>query len=233
MENDSFQIQDNLNTPVDSAESRPLFEDQRAKSAFIHESSYVDSPCLIGEHTAILHFTHIMAHAIIGSHCHIGHNVTIGSGVVIGNHVRILNNTLLNSGVILEDNVYCGASTIFTALNRIRGRSRTISPISPTLVKSGANIGANTTVAAGVTIGQHSFVEAGSVVDNNIPDFALVYGNPVRFEGWRCQCGECLTFHKDKAYCKHCGKRYTQYSEFKILQEKVEAVFEQYKDVSC
>jgi UDP-2-acetamido-3-amino-2,3-dideoxy-glucuronate N-acetyltransferase len=192
-------------------------EDLRADSAFIHESAYVDSPVAIGENTAILHFSHVMANSIIGNHCHIGHNVTIGSGVLIGNHVKVMNNTTLNSGVILEDDVYCGPSTIFTELRHIRAQNNHMSPISPTLVKQGAHIGANTTVASGLTIGLYTFIEAGSVIDRNIPDFALVCGNPLKFGGWRCKCGEKLKFSADLTACKHCGKSYVQKSERKIV----------------
>lgn len=194
------------------------FEDNRAESAFIHESSYVDAPCRIGENTAILHFSHIMANSIIGNNCHIGHNVTISSGVLIGNNVKVMNNTLLNSGVILEDNVYCGPSTIFSALKNIRAQQTNISQVSPTLVRRGAHIGANTTVATGFTIGLYTFIEAGAVIDRNIPDFALAYGNPLKFAGWRCECGERLKFADEPLTCKNCGKIYLQKSERKIIQ---------------
>lgn len=195
------------------------FEDSRAESAYIHESSYVDSPCRIGEHTAILHFSHVMANSIIGDHCHIGHNVTISSGVLIGNHVRVMNNALLNGGVILEDEVYCGPSSVFVPLKNARGGKGSISKVSPTLVRRGAHIGANTTIANGFTIGLHTFVEAGTVIDRNIPDYALVSGNPLRFTGWRCECGERLKFKEDTTVaCATCGKGYRQKSERKIVQ---------------
>ncbi|MBY0403104.1 MAG: N-acetyltransferase [Cyanobacteria bacterium] len=196
------------------------FEDCRSDSAYVHESSYVDAPCRIGENTSILHFTHVMAHSVIGNHCHIGHNVTIGSGSLIGDHVRILNNSMLHSGVIIEDEVYCGPSTIFSALKNIRPQTTPISKVSPTLVKRGAHIGANTTVATGFTIGLYTFIEAGAVIDRNIPDFALVCGNPLKFSGWRCECGEKLKFSvaEELTHCKGCGKRYLQKSERKIVQ---------------
>jgi UDP-2-acetamido-3-amino-2,3-dideoxy-glucuronate N-acetyltransferase len=198
------------------------FDDNRAESAYIHESSYVDSPCRIGENTSILHFSHIMPNAIIGDNCHIGHNVTIGSGVIIGNNVRVMNNAMLNSGVILENDVYCGPSAIFAALKHVRAQKGSISAVSPTVVRRGAHIGANTTLATGFTIGQHTFIEAGSVIDRNIPDFALVYGNPLKFVGWRCECGERLKFAQEIAECKSCGKTYTQKSERKVIQLREE-----------
>ncbi len=188
------------------------------KEIFVHESSYVDEPCQIGHATHVMHFCHLMQNSMIGRHCQIGHNVTIASGVLVGNHVRILNNALLSSGVIMEDNVYCGPSTVFTPLKYIRGEAANISSIQPALVKRGASIGANTTIAAGLTIGQHAFVESGSVVDRNIPDFAIVYGNPVQFAGWRCECGQSLKFSiAETTQCPRCGKKYARHSEMEVV----------------
>lgn len=203
------------------------FEEERAKTAFIHESSYIDAPCRIGEHTAIMHFSHVMANTIIGDHCHIGSNVTIASGVLIGNHVRVMNNALLNSGVIMENDVYCGASTVFTEHRHVRANPNNISRISPTLVRQGAKIGANTTIASGHTIGRCVFIEAGSVIDRNIPDFAIVYGNPLKFGGWQCECGHGLRFRNgdsEPACCGYCGKAYLQDSRWKIVQLAEEAI---------
>ncbi len=194
-----------------------VFEDHRDDSAYIHESSYVDSPCRIGKNTAVLHFTHIMPHSIIGDNCHIGHHVTIASGVMIGNNVKVMNNALLNSGVILEDSVYCGASTVFNPISHLRGKRKSISRISPTLVREGANIGPNSSVAAGVVIGRYSFVEACTVIDRNIPDYALVTGNPLKFRSWRCACGEILRFEEKTARCRHCGDIYIRPSRYRVV----------------
>lgn len=189
------------------------------QETFVHESAYVDEPCQIGHGTSIMHFSHVMAHSVIGEHCQIGQNVTIASGVMIGNNVRVMNNTMLNSGVIIEDDVYCGPSTVVIPLKYMRGEAGNISTIQPTLMKRGASIGANTTIAAGLTIGQQSFIESGSVIDRNIPDFALVYGNPVQFAGWRCECGQVLKFSiADTTMCAPCGKKYARQSETVIVQ---------------
>jgi UDP-2-acetamido-3-amino-2,3-dideoxy-glucuronate N-acetyltransferase len=192
-------------------------EDRRAESAFIHPSSYVDSPCVIGERTHIAHFSHVMATAIIGNDCHIGHNVTIAAGVVVGDNVRVMNNTLLMSGVILENDVYCGPSTVFTPLKRVRSHSQVMSKVSPTVVRRGSVIGPNTTVATGFTIGQFCFVEAGSVIDRNIPDYASATGNPLRLVAWRCACGTLLEFKQAAlTTCTGCSQHYAKRSEIKI-----------------
>jgi UDP-2-acetamido-3-amino-2,3-dideoxy-glucuronate N-acetyltransferase len=209
----------------------PLFDDHRAETAYIHESSYVDAPCRIGEHTAILHFSHVMANSIIGNHCMIGRNVTIASGVMLGDNVRVMNNAQLNSGVILENEVYCGPCVVFTENRHVRATPKNISRISPTLVRRGAQLGPNTTVASGFTIGCFAFIEAGTIVDRNIPDFAIVYGNPLKFAGWRCKCGHILSLQlqpssrshpraaKDETVsCAYCNRRYVRQSQWKVLQ---------------
>jgi len=201
------------------------FEDSRAETAFIHESSYVDKPCRIGQNTSILHFSHVMANSIIGDHCYIGHNVTIGSGVLLGDHVSVMNNTLLNPGVIMESGVYCGPSTIFTEGTNIRAATGPVSRVSPTLVKQGAKIGANTTVASGHTIGRFSFIEAGSVIDSHVPDFAIVFGNPLKFGGWQCECGQPIRFPDSGQHteCTHCGRVFRQDAQWKIILVSDEA----------
>ncbi|MBX2859969.1 MAG: acetyltransferase [Vampirovibrio sp.] len=207
-----------MNHPFEEAPYASPFEDQRAESAFIHESSYVDAPCFIGENTSILHFTHIMSHSHIGNNCRIGNNVAIGNGVIIGNDVKVMNSVQLNSGVILEDSVYCGSSTVFSPITRIRGEHQTVSRVSPTLVRKSAVIGPNTTIASGMQIGRHSFIEACTVIDRNIPDFAIVYGSPLQFAGWRCACDSRLNFKDEEAItCQNCGQQYERKSAFKIV----------------
>jgi UDP-2-acetamido-3-amino-2,3-dideoxy-glucuronate N-acetyltransferase len=190
-----------------------------AEETFIHESAYVEEPCEIGHATHVMPFCHLMANSVIGSHCQIGHHVTIASGVLIGNNSRILNNAMLSSGVIMENDVYCGPSVVFMPLKYLRGEARHVSSVQPALVKRGASLGANTTIASGFTIGQFAFVEAGSVVDKNVPDFAVVCGNPLSFVTWRCECGQKLKFTiADSTTCMRCGKKYLRKSEAEIIQ---------------
>lgn len=216
-----------MNRSSHAAGLDPYFEDHRAETAYIHESSYIDAPCRIGEHTSILHFTHVMAHSIIGNHCLIGRNVSIASGVLVGDSVRVMNNAQLNSGVILENQVYCGPCVVFTENRYVRAQPNNISRISPTLVRQGAQLGPNTTVASGSTIGRYAFIEAGTIVDRNIPDFAVVYGNPLRFAGWRCECGHTLSLSPDENFsgndeqetiCSYCARKYARQSRWKVLQ---------------
>jgi len=150
------------------------------KPYFVHESSYVDEPCRIGAGTKIWHFSHVMRDSVIGERCNIGQNVVVAPGVRIGDNCKIQNNVSLYTGVILEDDVFCGPSMVFT--NVVNPRSEVVrkDEYKRTLVRRGASIGANATVVCGVTIGTYAFVGAGAVVMRDVPDFALVVGNPAR-----------------------------------------------------
>ena len=182
----------------------------QVKGYSAHESAFIDESVSIGEGTKIWHFSHIMKGAKIGKNCVIGQSVHIASGAIIGNNVKIQNNVSVYSGVILEDNVFCGPSMVFT--NIINPRSayprNTPDHYYKTLVKEGTTIGANATIICGHTLGRQAFIGAGAIVTGDIPDYALVYGNPAGIKGWMCECGEKLGFHKEKAHCKECNKSY-------------------------
>jgi UDP-2-acetamido-3-amino-2,3-dideoxy-glucuronate N-acetyltransferase len=178
---------------------------------FVHESSYVDEPCQIGEGTKIWHFTHVMKDSVIGRGCNIGQNVLVASGVRIGDGCKIQNNVSLYTGVVLEDHVFCGPSMVFT--NVVNPRSEVVrrSEYKTTLVKRGASIGANATVLCGTTIGSYAFVGAGSVVTHDVADFALVVGSPARPVGWMCRCGLKLQVSGPQARCESCGTSYAHH----------------------
>jgi UDP-2-acetamido-3-amino-2,3-dideoxy-glucuronate N-acetyltransferase len=184
---------------------------------FVHESSYVDEPCEIGEGTKIWHFSHVMSGSKIGLRCNIGQNVVIAPGVVIGDNVKIQNNVSVYTGVELEDDVFCGPSMVFTNVLNPRSHISRKDEYRRTLVKRGASIGANATVICGNTIGRYAFIGAGSVVARDVPDFALIVGNPGRVTGWMCQCGIKLDLSGDlqkeeSAGCSACGKKYVKKS---------------------
>lgn len=178
---------------------------------FVHESAYVDDGCEIGAGTKIWHFSHVMSGARIGGRCNIGQNVVISPQVVIGDHVKIQNNVSIYTGVILEDDVFCGPSMVFTNVVNPRSQVSRKDEYRQTLVKHGASLGANCTVVCGHTIGAFAFIGAGAVVTKDVPDHALVVGNPARVTGWMCECGVKLASGSTvprAASCGACGRRY-------------------------
>lgn len=178
------------------------------KDFFVHASSYVDEDCTIGAGTKIWHFSHVMRGCVIGKNCNIGQNVVISPGVVLGNGVKIQNNVSVYTGVTCEDGVFLGPSCVFTNVINPRAFIERKSEYRATTVKKGASIGANATIVCGNDIGSYALVGAGAVVTKNVPDYAMVYGNPARIRGYVCQCGEKLRFEKGRAVCGACGKQY-------------------------
>jgi len=172
-----------------------------------HDTACIDDNVAIGEGTAIWHFSHLLPGTVIGKNCNIGQNVVIGPDVTVGNGCKIQNNVSVYKGVTLEDEVFCGPSMVFTNVFNPRAAIRRMDEVRPTLVKRGASLGANCTIVCGVTIGRFAFVGAGAVVTKDVPDHALVYGNPARVQGWVCACGEKLGAD---LRCPACAAVYTQ-----------------------
>ncbi|MEW5984373.1 MAG: acyltransferase [Acidobacteriota bacterium] len=178
---------------------------------FVHESSYVDEGCQIGDDTRIWHFSHLMSGAVVGRRCNIGQNVVISPGVFIGDNVKIQNNVSVYTGVILEDDVFCGPSMVFTNVVNPRSHISRKHEYRQTLVKRGATLGANCTVVCGHSIGRYAFVGAGAVVTRDVPDYGLALGVPARIVGWMCRCGARLSDLvelPDTATCAACGCTY-------------------------
>lgn len=155
------------------------------KDYFLHESSYVDDNVIIGRNTKIWHFSHIQAGAQIGENCSFGQNVNVGNNVVIGNNVKVQNNVSIYEGVELEDFVFCGPSIVFTNIKIPRSEfpQRESGKYLKTLIKKSASIGANATILCGITIGQYALIGSGAVVTKDVPDYALVVGNPGKVIG--------------------------------------------------
>lgn len=171
----------------------------------IHESAYVDRPCVIGKGTRIWHFSHVLQNTVIGEDCVLGQNVVIGPDVMIGNQVKIQNNVSVYTGVILEDDVFCGPSCVFTNVNNPRSEIERKDEFRKTLVKRGATIGANATIVCGYTLGAYCFIAAGAVVVCDVPDFALMAGVPAKRIGWMSRAGMKLD---DDLVCPRDGSLY-------------------------
>ncbi len=181
------------------------------KNYYINKYAVVDKDVEIGENSKIWHFTHVQSGAVIGRNCILGQNVNIGNNVKVGNFVKIQNNVSIYEGVILEDYVFCGPSMVFTNILDPRSKYPQVGKefYIPTLIKEGASLGANCTIVCGNTIGKFAFVGAGAVVTKNIPDYALVVGNPAKIIGWISEAGKKLIFDKKGiAHCKKSEKSY-------------------------
>jgi len=194
---------------------------------FVHESSYVDEPCEIGTGTKIWHFSHVMKDCVIGTDCNIGQNVVISSGCVVGSNVKIQNNVSVYTGVILEDDVFCGPSIVFTNVINPRSHVSRKDEYRSTRVQRGATIGANATIICGITLGCYSFVGAGTVVTRDVPDYAMVYGNPGRVMGWLCNCGHKLALKvndcQEQAICTVCNRAYVRNGMQVSCMEKMDS----------
>ncbi|MEG0577521.1 MAG: acyltransferase [Bacilli bacterium] len=189
------------------------------KNYFVHESSYIDEPCMIGKNTSIWHFSHIMKDCEIGEHCNIGQNVVISPNVKLGNGVKIQNNVSVYSGVTCEDDVFLGPSCVFTNVVNPRSFISRKDEYRKTVIKKGASIGANATIVCGHDIGKYAFIGAGTVVTKNIPDYACFVGNPGKLLYYVCECSEPMKFNKDNEFvCPVCGKKYIIHNE-KVEEE--------------
>ena len=174
----------------------------------VHATAEVDEGCMIGKGTKIWHFSHIICGSSIGKDCSIGQNVVIGPNAKIGNGCKIQNNVSIYEGVTLEDYVFCGPSMVFTNVFNPRSAIPRMTELRKTLVKQGATIGANATIVCGHTIGRYSFIGAGAVVTKDVPDYALVVGNPSRVIAWMCPCGIKIEFDGKEGECPVCRKRF-------------------------
>jgi len=186
--------------------------EKQERPYFVHESAYVDDGAEIGAGTKIWHFSHIMRGARIGERCVIGQNVNVDGGTTIGSNVKIQNNVSVYTGVVIEDDVFLGPSCVLTNVTNPRSQINRHGLYERTWLRRGCTIGANATVICGVKVGRYAFVGAGSVVTKDVPDFALVLGNPARQVGWMSRHGHRLeaTDSNGVMLCPESDYRYQQ-----------------------
>jgi UDP-2-acetamido-3-amino-2,3-dideoxy-glucuronate N-acetyltransferase len=179
------------------------------KDFFVHESSYVDENVIIGKKTKIWHFSHILSNTKIGENSSFGQNCVVGPNVIIGNGVKVQNNISIYQGVTIEDDVFLGPSMVFTNVINPRSFILRRKEFKKTLIKRGASIGANATIVCGNTVGSYAFIGAGAVVIKDVPDYALIVGNPSRQIGWISKAGFKLKFDENgEAFCKKSNEKY-------------------------
>ena len=179
------------------------------RNYFAHPTAVIDEGCEIGAGTKIWHFSHIMPNCKIGEQCNIGQNVVISPEVILGKNVKVQNNVSIYTGVICEDDVFLGPSMVFTNVVNPRSAVNRKNQYAKTVVKKGASIGANATIICGHDIGEYAFIGAGAVVTKDVPDYALVIGNPSKQTGWMSEYGHKLNFDKNgEAVCPEIGEKY-------------------------
>jgi len=181
--------------------------------AFIHSHALVDGGAVVGAKTRVWAFAHVLRGATIGEDCNICDHTFIEGKVRIGDRVTLKCGVYLWDGIIVEDDVFLGPCAAFT--NDLRPRSKRFPNSYPTtVVRAGCSVGANATILPGITLGRWSMIGAGSVVTRDVPDFALVAGNPARFRGWVCECGIKLSIAEGRITRCSCDKSYALSSGF-------------------
>jgi acetyltransferase-like isoleucine patch superfamily enzyme len=176
------------------------------KKYFIHPSAICESEN-IGKDTRIWAFVHILKGAKIGEDCNLCDYTFVENDVVIGNRVTVKNGISIWDGITIEDDVFLGPNCVLT--NDLYPRSKAYHGENVrTLLKQGATVGANATIVCGNTLGRYCMVGAGAVVTKDVPDFALVVGNPAKFKYWVGKTGEKLGFNIDGFAFDSKGNKY-------------------------
>jgi UDP-2-acetamido-3-amino-2,3-dideoxy-glucuronate N-acetyltransferase len=173
-----------------------------SSSIKIHPSAVVDEGAVIGDGTAIWHFSHVCAGAVIGKSCSLGQNVLVADNASLGNNVKVQNNVAIFGGITVEEDVFLGPSCVLTNVTNPRSQVSRKSLYEKTFIKRGSSIGANATIVCGITLGRYCFVGAGAVVTKDIPDYGLVLGNPGKLSGYMSRHGHKLIFDQSgRATC--------------------------------
>lgn len=169
---------------------------------FIHPTADVSPDAEIGAKTKVWAYAQIRERTSIGNECVISKNVYVDFDVRIGNRCKVQNNCSLYHGLTVEDGVFIGPHVVFANDKVPRAitkdgelKSTADWKVSPTTVRYGASIGAHSVILPGVTIGRFAMIGSGSVVTKDVPDFALVYGNPARVHGYVDEEGNKVEKH--------------------------------------
>lgn len=178
-----------------------------SRSAWVHPTAEVEPGAELAEDVRVWHLCHVRTGARVGDGTSLGRGVFVDAGVQIGARCKVQNGVSVYRGVHLEDEVFLGPGAVLT--NDLRPRATSADwAVTPTRVRRGASIGAGAVVVCGTTIGVHAMVGAGAVVTRDVPDHALVIGNPARTAGWVCRCGDIVSraaTRPDDLRCAACA----------------------------
>ncbi len=208
---EAIKPDDRRQMPDDGTPSSVLGPPPSERGYFVHPTAIVDEGAAIGKGTKIWHFCHLMKGAQLGERCVLGQNVNVDGGAKLGNNVKVQNNVSIYTGVEIEDDVFLGPSCVLTNVTNPRSQVNRHSLYERTLIKRGATVGANATIVCGTTLGRYAFVAAGAVVTKDVPDYALMVGNPARQLGWMSRHGHRLNPGPDGLMvCPESGYHYRE-----------------------
>lgn len=171
----------------------------------VHPTAIVEDGATIGDGTQVWHHAHVRDGATLGDGCVLGKNVYIDTGAIVGNRVKIQNNVSVYLGVRIADDVFVGPAATFTN-DKVPRAFNTDWQVVPTLVETGASIGANATIVCGTTLGEYCMVAAGATVTRDVQPYQLVAGTPASHLGWVCKCGDLLSRATDRPAAVRCQK---------------------------
>lgn len=183
--------------------------------AHIDPSADVSADAAVGEGTRVWGLAQVRERARIGAGCVVGRGAYVDVGVVVGDHVKVQNNALLYAPAVVEDGAFVGPAAVLTNDQHPRAVTPDSNPKSSgdwdpvgVRVGAGASIGAAAVCVAPVSVGRWALVAAGAVVVRDVPDNALVAGNPARQVGWVGPAGHRLEQHQDHLVCPATGARF-------------------------
>lgn len=195
--------------------------------AFVHATADVADSAQIGSGAKIWHYAQVREDAVLGENCIVGRGAYVGTGVELGDNCKVQNYALVYEPAKLGKGVFIGPAVVLTndhfprAINA-DGSVKSADDWHPVGVdiREGASIGANSTCIAPIVIGRWALVGAGSTVLRDVPDFALVVGNPARRIGWVGTAGHPLKNELDNLWvCPVTGQRYRQNAPDELIEE--------------
>jgi len=184
-------------------------------AAYVHPTAEVSPDATLGPGTRVWHQAQVREGAVVGRECVLGKGSYVDRGVRIGDFCKLQNGVSVFHGFELEDGVFLGPGVML--LNDRHPRA--INPdgtakgdadweVSEGVVCRGASIGGGAVVLPGVSVGRMALVGAGAVVTRDVPERAVVAGNPARIVGYACDCGHTLEKRGTAFACPHCGREY-------------------------